>query len=63
MILQTLWDRVYSKQDESVKQEAIKKLKETGHYDSLIDHLTTTDKNKVHKILELTAEIMIAYME
>lgn len=62
MILQTLWDRVYAMQDVATKQNAIKKLRQSGHYDSLIVHLTKAKKDKVKKILDLTAEIMIAYM-
>lgn len=62
MVLKTLWSKVFKNSDIQTKEQAIKKIKKSGDYDKLLNDLQKVNKNKVSKILNLVAEIMILYM-
>lgn len=62
MILKTLWTKAYKGFDVAAKEQAIKKLKTTGEYDKLINHLLKVKKENVQKLLNLFSEIIIIYM-
>ncbi|KAJ0183996.1 hypothetical protein K1T71_000419 [Dendrolimus kikuchii] len=62
MILKTLWTKVFLGYDPEIKEEGIKTLRKSGDYQKLIDHLTKVKKEKVQRLLDLIAEVIITYM-
>lgn len=61
MVMRMLWDRVYAGLDDAVKEQAIATLKKKGDYDSLVTQLQKVKKDRLNYVMNLVAELMIAY--
>lgn len=63
LVLKMLWNKVFKDFDAKTKEFTIRKLREKGDYDKLVTQLQKVKKEKLEHILNLVAEIMIAFAE
>lgn len=56
-----LSDRVYDGFDPKLKEKTIAALKQKGQIDTLVEQLQKVKKHKLNYVLNLVAELMIAY--
>ncbi|CAH4038473.1 unnamed protein product [Pieris brassicae] len=62
MIMKMLWEKVFGQYDAKSKELAIRKIRSGGDYDTLVKNLMKVQKDKVKKIINLVAEVMLVYM-